>query len=154
MVKIFIKPPRGFKTGLQVAACYLKMDGKLLLLERSPLESQPFTWGVPAGKIETDEKIEEAMLRELFEETGIQLSSRLLYIKPLYISDNGKELVYHMFETVIKENPLIRLSEEHINYKWASLSEAKKMPLMPGAREALHHYTEMNSKLGFGQCES
>lgn len=45
-------------------------DGKLLLVQRAK-ESEPRRWGLPGGLIELGERVTEAAIRELAEETGV-----------------------------------------------------------------------------------
>src|SRR5579863_7305067 len=66
--------PERFTPTIQVAACYLEIDGKVLFLQKAGHKlAHPGKWGVPAGKLETDESPEQAAKRELFEETGIEV---------------------------------------------------------------------------------
>jgi len=54
-----------------VAALVLNQDNQLLLVKRS-VEPARGKWCLPGGFIEIDESIEEAVLRELEEETGLR----------------------------------------------------------------------------------
>ena len=91
------------------------------------------------GKRETPEK---AAIRELSEETGIFLErlSQIQCMGSLYIRKPEVDYVYHLFRIQVDQVPDIRLSDEHENYKWASLKDLEEMPLMAGAKEALQHY--------------
>lgn len=55
-----------------VAACALvDPDSRVLLAQRPSGKSMAGLWEFPGGKIETDERPEEALIRELNEELGI-----------------------------------------------------------------------------------
>ena len=54
-----------------VAALVINQDNQLLLVKRS-VEPAKGEWCLPGGFIEVDESIEEAVLRELEEETGMK----------------------------------------------------------------------------------
>jgi uncharacterized protein len=74
-VEIHEREPEGFSPQVQVAACYLEIDGKLLVLQSAAGALESGRWGVPAGKLEKNETPESAARRELFEETGIEALS-------------------------------------------------------------------------------
>ncbi|MBN1440265.1 MAG: NUDIX domain-containing protein [Anaerolineales bacterium] len=52
------------------AACIRDSQGRILLLRRSDGEN---LWGFPGGVIEPDERADEAVVRETFEETGLKV---------------------------------------------------------------------------------
>lgn len=136
-------PPQNFQPYVEVAACYIEVDGKLLLLERCPTTSEGKTWGVPAGKIEKGETPLQGAVRELFEETGIRVSSsQMKEIGKLFVRKHKGDFVYHMFETKIETAPNIILSPEHTQHRWVGDQEVQKLPLISGAKEALAYYHE------------
>jgi 8-oxo-dGTP diphosphatase len=54
------------------AAAVVVHEARVLLVRRSTTEGfLPGRWGVPCGKLDHDETAERAVLRELFEETGL-----------------------------------------------------------------------------------
>ena len=141
-IEIFEKEPEMFSPQVQVAACYLELDNKLLLLQRALDNSEPGKWGVPAEKMEENETPENAAKRELFEETGISLDrlSQIQSLGSLYIRKPEIDYIFHLFEIQLYRIPDVHLSDEHQSYKWASLNDLEKMPLMAGARQALQYY--------------
>jgi 8-oxo-dGTP diphosphatase len=134
--------PDGFTPQVEVAACYLEIDHKLLLLQLAEGKSEAGKWGVPAGKVESLEAPENAAQRELFEETGISLQhpSQIQHLHSLYIRKPEVDYVFHLCKVQMDQIPKILLSNEHQNYKWASSKDLEEMPLMDGAKEALQHY--------------
>ena len=141
-VEIYEKAPEGFFPHVEIAACYLEVEGKLLLLQRALEKTEPGLWGVPAGKIEKGETPEEGALRELFEETGIALKhpSQIRSMGLLYIRKPGVDYVYHLFKVLVDSLPEVHLSAEHLDYTWATPQEIKTLPLVGGALEALKYY--------------
>ena len=142
-LEIHDKRPEKFVPQVEVAACYLEMDGKILLLERRKTKSEPGKWGVPAGKLEQNETPAEAAKRELFEETGIDIEIvHLTYIPTLYIQKLGYNFIFHPFKVdlPLHQIPEVQLSSEHENYKWATPEDMKNMPLIAGAWEAFQRY--------------
>lgn len=142
MAEVYEKPPKGFLAKVEVAACYLEINEHFLLLERSTgVEAKK--WGVPAGKLELNETPEEAAVRELFEETGIRIQPNELHsVGILYIRKPEVDYVYHPFKINLTGKPEVRLSSEHLSFKWLSQSEIMEIPLMDGAIKSFQYYRE------------
>ena len=56
---------------LVVAAALVDSDGRVLIAQRPEGKSMAGLWEFPGGKIEADERPEDALIRELKEELGI-----------------------------------------------------------------------------------
>lgn len=147
-LEVHEKEPEGFTPQAQVAACYLEVDNKLLLLQNACWKLEPGKWGVPAGKLENGETPENAAIRELFEETAISLKnpSQVQHLNSLYIRKPEVDYVYHLFKVQLDQIPDVHLSNEHQNYKWATSKDLEEMPLMTGAKEALQCYQTAANK--------
>ncbi len=137
MIEIYETAPEGFSARVQVSACYLIFDGKILLLQRAADRVEPGSWGVPAGKLEQGEVPEEAAIRELQEETGIVIATKPHYSGTYYIRRPDLDFVYHRFRIDLDCMPQVQLSAEHIAYTWATEADIETLPLIPGARECL-----------------
>jgi len=92
--------------------------GKILLLRRNKAGGW-FT--LPGGTVHEGEAVNQALKREIFEETGL----RIKIGRPLWIwqSDHiGQKLVGIVFETkeIFPNNIKIKLSPEHNKYSWYS----------------------------------
>lgn len=62
-----------------VAACALvDIDGRVLITQRPQGKTMAGLWEFPGGKIEADETPEEALIRELREELGIDVTQACL----------------------------------------------------------------------------
>jgi 8-oxo-dGTP diphosphatase len=62
-----------------VTACALiDPDGRVLIAQRPPGKSMAGLWEFPGGKIETGERPEETLIRELHEELGITVQEACL----------------------------------------------------------------------------
>lgn len=70
-VRTWHKPPYAWPQTVQpaVAAVIFDASGKLLLVKRTDLA----VWGLPIGHIEPGETVAEAIIREVEEETGLQV---------------------------------------------------------------------------------
>lgn len=140
-ISIYENRPGDFKPLVQVSACYVEVEGKILWLKRAADKLEGNRWGVPAGKLDPNETPEEAARRELFEETGIRLEHSLLRdLGALYIRKPEVDYVYHIFQILLDRAPMVSLSSEHLEYRWLPLDEAASVNLMSGAEEALQYY--------------
>ena len=67
-------------------------DGRLLLVRRASRRGRG-NWQVPGGFVEQEETIEEAVVREVAEESGVQAEVEgVLAIRNRYDADNGNSL--------------------------------------------------------------
>lgn len=141
-VEVFEKRPHGFQACVEIASCFVEVGGKLLLLERGPMQEEVGAWGVPAGKMEENETPQQAAFRELMEETGIQVeaSTEFLSLGSLFIRKPEIEYVFHLFRIELERIPLIRLSREHQAFRWMERESLLQVPLMLGAKEVLDYY--------------
>jgi 8-oxo-dGTP diphosphatase len=63
---------------LVVAAALVDSDGRVLIAKRPEGRSMAGLWEFPGGKIEADERPEDALIRELREELGIAVKEACL----------------------------------------------------------------------------
>ena len=121
----------------QAAGCILlHIDGqkptRILLLRRSENEtSMHGLWEFPGGKIEPGETPEDALIRELYEELGIETWSSCL--APLTFASHGYSdfhLLMPLFACRKWEGTL--KAKEGQNLKWVHVNSLKEFP-MPAA---------------------
>lgn len=111
-----------------VARSIVRNDsGKVLLLKRSSVENYPSCWEFPGGKLGSFENMDENIIREVFEETGliIQTTKPAIHVHSL-IEKFGKYRGY-TFVTIFSESKLIggqlKLSKEHEEAIWIKLTD-------------------------------
>lgn len=142
--QIWESPPENFQPRVEVAACYIEIGNKILLMQRASNSVEGKTWGVPAGKIEKGETPHQAAIRELAEETGITVSSsQIEEIGKLYVQKPSGDYIYHMFQVHIHEIPKVILSPEHTQYVWATTEDIEALHLIGGGKDALNQYARM-----------
>jgi len=61
-----------------VAAALVDAEGRVLLQQRLPGRAMAGLWEFPGGKVESDERPEAALIRELKEELGIETDAACL----------------------------------------------------------------------------
>lgn len=129
---LYLSEPEDFKPSFEVVSLYVECDGKLLLLHRLPHKSQGNKWGVPAGKVDANEAAIVALIREVFEETGLQISAdNVQFLQSVYAKHPEHAFTYHMYRTKLSTQPAITLSKsEHQNFRWVYPHEALQMPLV------------------------
>jgi len=99
---------------------------KVLMLKRT--EERSGYWQPVCGGIEAGETLIEAGIREVYEETGIREYKELIRLANEYEYHEPKNgIKMHMRDRcllmIIERNVEIRLSEEHVEYRWCRLSE-------------------------------
>ena len=142
--QVYESRPKDFSRKVEVVACYLKCNGKVLLLQNSGAKPEPGRWGVPAGKLEPSETLEVAAQRELFEETGI--IAPVSFLATLYLRKPEIDYAYHMFQAFVEKEEPVLLSYEHIKYLWVPKEAVKDLTLMDGAKEALEKYYALKKR--------
>lgn len=95
--------------------------GKILLIKRR-FEPNKGRWSLPGGLVERGEKVEEAALREVKEELGIDVTlERLMDIVDEIIPDGKGRVKYHyvLIDFLARPNKgRIRLNKESSSYRW------------------------------------
>lgn len=79
---------------LVVAAALVDADGRVLLAQRPPGKSMAGHWEFPGGKVKSGESPEEALIRELKEELGIDVGGSCL--APLAFASHDYETFHLM----------------------------------------------------------
>lgn len=71
-------PSPSIPTVLVVAVALVDVDGRVLIAQRPPGKQLAGLWEFPGGKVEAFERPEAALIRELREELGIEVSESCL----------------------------------------------------------------------------
>jgi ADP-ribose pyrophosphatase YjhB (NUDIX family) len=74
-----------------VAAMIFDEQGRILLFKHT---YRKFEWGIPAGGLEYGEQPDKAIVREFFEETGMQIKVEKLLLAESSKEDHNISLIY------------------------------------------------------------
>lgn len=117
---------------LVVVGALVRRNNELLLVKRKKKPWKDY-WAIPGGKIKFGESLEEAVKREVREETGIDIKViRLLGVQTVIIKKNGKIVDHFLlidFEAYPLENELKPNTEEIDEVRWVKFSELEKYRL-------------------------
>lgn len=115
---------------ISVYAILRNEKGQFLLLKRSEnSHTNPGKWDLPGGKLGPGETLEDAVVREVWEETGISIvpgeiagyvAFELPQKKVISIVYNGGYVIAD-----------VKLSYEHLEYSWISLDSILEMNTLP-----------------------
>ncbi|MEI6243225.1 MAG: NUDIX domain-containing protein [Chlamydiota bacterium] len=129
---------------LGVKALIPNRNGKLLVLQMNPKkfkDTQKSYWDLPGGRIQKNESLEEALKREVYEETGLQnvIPKEFLLMtlssKRIFLESGDVGLIYATYLCeAIDESP-IHVSVEHVHFDW--LEPKKVANLLTSYPEAL-----------------
>ena len=143
-----------------VAALIFSRDGKLFQGMKGPKEGGVYAdcWHTPGGGINDGENKVSALKREVFEETGIDISGYPIELvddkehgaSEKTLKDTGEkvlcEMTFNVYKVVINDKDAkdirVNVGDDLVKYKWADLSELKNLKLTPPS-------IELFKKLGY-----
>jgi 8-oxo-dGTP diphosphatase len=109
-------------------------DNKILLLKRSKMPKiwQPEKWSLVGGAVEKGETPQQAVEREILEETGLTIDK---FVKVFSIQRNPNS-IETVFACRYEGDPTdIKLNEEHTNYGWYDIDEMNYLEIVPNLIE-------------------
>ncbi len=118
-----------------VVSALIEDEGKVLLIKRKKNKSFPDFWGIPTGKVKPGEKLEDAIKREVKEETNL----RIEVLEPYHLTQEFHDDHHHIiiaFKGKIVSGHL-KAGSDAEEVKWFSKDEVSRLKLQPTAREQL-----------------
>lgn len=119
-----------------VINCVVQYRSKILILHRSSeLRLYPGYWNGVSGFLDDKKSLKEKVIEELREEVGIPKAKiKKIRLGEIFHDDDPKLKKTWIVHPVLVEvtTDKIKLDWESQDFKWATLSEAKKLKLMPG----------------------
>ncbi|WP_296881269.1 NUDIX domain-containing protein [uncultured Methanobrevibacter sp.] len=103
----------------------------LLLKVRSKSAHDAGKWEIPGGKVKKCEFFDEALKREYFEETGLEIDIKSLYnvVRNDYTACKTSEEVksIQLIMKVTCDSEDVKISEEHDEFGWFDMDEVEEM---------------------------
>ncbi|MBC7113132.1 MAG: NUDIX hydrolase [Candidatus Methanomethyliales bacterium] len=121
----------------------LVKDRQILLVKRGH-EPNKGLWSIPGGLIKLGETAKEAAIREVKEETGLEVSiGAVAGVFDVIIRDGSSKIKYHYviidyFGEVI--GGILRAGTDVIDARWFGLDELNNIETSPTVRKALGLY--------------
>ncbi|MBL0374685.1 8-oxo-dGTP diphosphatase MutT [Rhizobium sp. KVB221] len=123
--------PETNKRMLLVAACALiDADGRILLSQRPEGKSLAGLWEFPGGKVEVGETPEEALIRELREELGVE--TKVACLAPLTFASHTYDDFHLLMPLYIcRRYEGIARGLEGQAIKWVRAKDLRNYPMPP-----------------------
>lgn len=117
------------------------VDGTRLLIRRAQEPSKGL-WSVPGGVIELGETVQDAVIREVREETGIDVQiERLVDVADAIIRDDQGKVRFHYVVIRYLTRPLTTIAKPRSDVseaEWVDLNDATNYPLTKGAAKLVY----------------
>jgi 8-oxo-dGTP diphosphatase len=122
-----------------VAACALiDADGRVLIAQRPEGKSMAGLWEFPGGKVESGERPEQCLIRELREELGIVVKEECL--APLTFASHVYPDFYLLMPLyVCRRWEGIVAGRERQRLKWVRPNELRNYPMPPADEPLISH---------------
>ncbi|SNQ47522.1 putative nudix hydrolase [Frankia canadensis] len=128
-----------------VVGAVVQYDGKVLLLKRPDDDFMGGIWELPSGKVDPDESLDEALIREVKEETGLDVVSIGEYLGCFdYMSGSGKKSRQFNFAVDVMASEPVELTEHDV-YTWSVLTE--EPPVTDAVKGVLVEYRELAERV-------
>jgi 8-oxo-dGTP diphosphatase len=119
---------------LQVVSAVIIEDGRILLTQRAPGKAFEWCWETPGGKVDPGESDDEALMRELKEELGVEAEIQEIFFAATFVPPRVKE----PFEIVLYRVRIKGVPKplDAIGIGWFRAHDVKHLKLMPSGEDA------------------
>jgi len=134
------------------SAIIFSKDGKILMGKKDPTKSGVYSecWHIPGGGIEPGESLQDAVVREVYEEAGLDISHyelKQIPHKETVVVDKNEhlslapllhQLEFNRFEVHLDQNAdetVLKPSSDLVILKWLSPEEIRNINQIPGGKE-------------------
>lgn len=126
-----------------VGALIFNQEGKILLITSFKWKGK---YSIPGGHIEIGETIEQALKREIKEETNLDIFDiKFLTLQEFIFGEEFYEKRHFIFLDYIckTKDANVVLNKEGANYVWVTIDEALKLPIDSYTRTTISTYKDI-----------
>ena len=132
----------GAKVVLVAACALIDADGRVLIAQRPPGKPMAGLWEFPGGKVDPDERPEDALVRELKEELGIVVNEACL--APLTFASHSYEDFHLLMPLyVCRRWEGVVTPQEGQRLTWVRPNRLKEYPMPPADVPLISHLTTL-----------
>jgi len=138
--------PQFEKLGVTQKAIVFNEEGKILTIRRSASAPRnPMRWDLPGGILDLGEAAKEGITREIKEETGLEVKDvKVADVISKY--DEKNEFWVTIFYTSTAATNKIKLSYEHVQYKWVSMDEFVELDASEKLKQFVNSFKQNTNK--------
>ncbi len=122
--------------GLTVRGVIKNYTGEILIVKRHPKsKTDPEMWELPGGKVEKGEHFADALIREIKEETNLEVDVGDFCEAVQNDYSHKRTVQLMMYLDDVEGN--IKISDEHTEYMWASIEKIKELEISTSLEKLL-----------------
>ena len=116
------------KKTIEVVAALIWRGDRFLACQRPPEKARGLLWEFLGGKVENGESGEQALVRECFEELGVTVAVRGVFMD---VTHEYPDLIVHLtlYEAEIAQGEPQKL--EHYDIRWITVDEIRRYDFCP-----------------------
>ena len=120
----------------KVVKALLFYDNQLLLLDRAGKLFHGME-DLPGGKLEPDELPIPGLMREIKEETQLDVSELFPIATHEWEGPDGRQFFEYLYYAIVNTNQVILNPEEHSSFKWIALEQIGSSKIHPKIKELI-----------------
>lgn len=124
-----------------VKTILIDQENRILVLKRSDKTKGVSKWSLPGGHLEKNENPNNAVIREVEEETQLKITSAEVFAINFHPS-NEKPTIIIGYKGTIPPGQEVILNWEHTEYKFLDRDEALKLDLTEDGRYFIEQYNK------------
>ncbi|MBT5808095.1 NUDIX domain-containing protein [Candidatus Uhrbacteria bacterium] len=129
---------------LEIVVGLCERDGRLLLIQRKDTNQQwDHAWEFPGGKLEEGESAEDAIAREIKEETGLTVSSSTFFGMHHHdwdLPDKTLRVHIHCFHCVVGDGDVVIEVDKAYQHAWPTITEALSYDSLSANQDILKRF--------------